>query len=262
MVVFLCDGCNATLKRSQVDVHAQRCRKCVSVSCVDCSVSFYEDDYLHHTSCITEAEKYEKTSNKQKPLKKNPQDEWNKMIEKSISSAPESLRSMFTQLFQLGNAPRKEKQFRNFTSNSLKIRDFKIVDQMWSHLVKFRDDERAKREREVNEKKVDDISGKEHKGKEMDTNTKHSLDVDTSKSNVERSESTTCNLDCRKIKKVMKRTLKKVRDNKLKFKDLRRVVREKIAFEGSREDLKKICLDQIERDKSMEMNGKMTSLLC
>jgi len=66
------------------------------VNCVDGSVSFYEDDYLHHTSCITEAEKYEKTSNKQKPLKKNPQDEWNKMIEKSISSAPESLRSMFT----------------------------------------------------------------------------------------------------------------------------------------------------------------------
>jgi len=48
------------------------------------------------TTCSTEAEKYEKTSNKQKPLKKNPQDEWNKMIEKSISSAPESLRSMFT----------------------------------------------------------------------------------------------------------------------------------------------------------------------
>ena len=56
----------------------------------------YLDDYLHHTSCIMEAEKYEKTSNKQKPPKKNPQDKWNKMIEKSISSAPESFRSMFT----------------------------------------------------------------------------------------------------------------------------------------------------------------------
>jgi len=75
----------------------------------------------------------------------------------------------------------------------------------------------------------------------MDTNTKHSLNIDTSKSNVETSESTTCNLDCRKIKKVMKRTLKKARDNKLKFKELRKVVREKIAFEGSREDLKKIA---------------------
>jgi hypothetical protein len=40
MVIFSCDGCNDVLKKSQVDAHAGRCRKCYAVSCVDCLVSF------------------------------------------------------------------------------------------------------------------------------------------------------------------------------------------------------------------------------
>ena len=58
MVFFVCDGCNETLKKNQVDKHASRCRVCTSVTCVDCSVSFYGNDYAH-TVCISEAEKYE-----------------------------------------------------------------------------------------------------------------------------------------------------------------------------------------------------------
>jgi hypothetical protein len=41
MVFFSCDGCAEMLKKSQVDGHAARCRRCASVSCVDCSVSFF-----------------------------------------------------------------------------------------------------------------------------------------------------------------------------------------------------------------------------
>ena len=41
MVVFSCDGCGETLKKSQVDAHAYKCRSCDSVSCVDCNVSFW-----------------------------------------------------------------------------------------------------------------------------------------------------------------------------------------------------------------------------
>ena len=41
MVFFCCDGCGATLKKSQVDAHAYKCRQCESVSCVDCNVSFW-----------------------------------------------------------------------------------------------------------------------------------------------------------------------------------------------------------------------------
>jgi len=41
MVFFSCDGCGEMLKKNQVDAHAARCRRCDSVSCVDCSVSFF-----------------------------------------------------------------------------------------------------------------------------------------------------------------------------------------------------------------------------
>ena len=41
MVFFTCDGCGETLKKNQVDAHAGRCRRCDSVSCVDCSIAFY-----------------------------------------------------------------------------------------------------------------------------------------------------------------------------------------------------------------------------
>lgn len=41
MVFFSCDGCGEMLKKAQVDNHANRCRRCQSVSCVDCSVSFF-----------------------------------------------------------------------------------------------------------------------------------------------------------------------------------------------------------------------------
>ena len=41
MVFFTCDGCNETLKKNQVDAHAGRCRRCDSVTCVDCSIAFF-----------------------------------------------------------------------------------------------------------------------------------------------------------------------------------------------------------------------------
>ena len=34
------------LKKAQVDAHAGRCRRCDSVSCVDCNVSFWGGKYL------------------------------------------------------------------------------------------------------------------------------------------------------------------------------------------------------------------------
>jgi hypothetical protein len=46
MVFFSCDGCAEMLKKNQVDAHARKCRSCDSVSCVDCSVSFWGGRYI------------------------------------------------------------------------------------------------------------------------------------------------------------------------------------------------------------------------
>eukprot|EP00002_Diphylleia_rotans_P037119 TRINITY_DN8268_c0_g1_i1.p2 TRINITY_DN8268_c0_g1~~TRINITY_DN8268_c0_g1_i1.p2 ORF type:complete len:195 (-),score=56.94 TRINITY_DN8268_c0_g1_i1:158-742(-) len=58
MVYFVCDKCQTTLKKNQVDKHYGHCRN-PSVSCVDCGVSFPDEEYNGHTTCISEAEKYQ-----------------------------------------------------------------------------------------------------------------------------------------------------------------------------------------------------------
>lgn len=58
MPSFVCDACQSTLKKAQLDGHAQRCRR-ATFSCIDCYKSFASRaEYSAHTSCITEVQKY------------------------------------------------------------------------------------------------------------------------------------------------------------------------------------------------------------
>ncbi|GHJ88114.1 hypothetical protein NliqN6_4516 [Naganishia liquefaciens] len=57
MVSFQCDGCGDTIKKPQLDKHRNRCWS--TFSCIDCSTTFHGTDYKSHTSCISEAEKYQ-----------------------------------------------------------------------------------------------------------------------------------------------------------------------------------------------------------
>ncbi|KAJ3370840.1 hypothetical protein GGF31_003868 [Allomyces arbusculus] len=60
MVSFICDHCQETVKKPKADQHVNRCWP-PALSCVDCSVSFTGQSYKSHTSCISEAEKYQKS---------------------------------------------------------------------------------------------------------------------------------------------------------------------------------------------------------
>jgi len=81
MVFFVCEGCNESLKKNQVDKHAMRCRSCAAVTCVDCQVTFWGNDYAAHVTCVSEAEKYEGSLFKAKAKKLNPQEAWNVVID-------------------------------------------------------------------------------------------------------------------------------------------------------------------------------------
>jgi hypothetical protein len=60
MVSFNCDGCGDVVKKPKLDSHSQRCH--ASFTCLDCSRTFQNANaWRSHTSCITEAEKYEKS---------------------------------------------------------------------------------------------------------------------------------------------------------------------------------------------------------
>ncbi|KAJ2454436.1 hypothetical protein EV183_001562 [Coemansia sp. RSA 2336] len=58
MVSFVCNYCQETIKKPKLDAHTKRCRN-ASFSCIDCGVDFAGTTYRQHTSCMTEAEKYE-----------------------------------------------------------------------------------------------------------------------------------------------------------------------------------------------------------
>jgi cell growth-regulating nucleolar protein len=60
MVNFICDACGQTIKKQKVEKHYQtECRNCSVLSCIDCGKDFPGDSYVSHTSCISEAEKYQ-----------------------------------------------------------------------------------------------------------------------------------------------------------------------------------------------------------
>ena len=59
MVFFMCDYCQTTLKKQKVEAHKRGGCQGSTVSCIDCGVEFYGDSYKKHTSCISEAEKYQ-----------------------------------------------------------------------------------------------------------------------------------------------------------------------------------------------------------
>jgi hypothetical protein len=58
MPSFVCDQCQETLKKQQLDKHRQQRCRIGTFSCIDCYRSFGGVSYREHTSCITEVQKY------------------------------------------------------------------------------------------------------------------------------------------------------------------------------------------------------------
>ena len=59
MVSFYCGACADVVKKPKSDQHVYRCPG-AQFTCIDCNTTFSGNDYKSHTSCISEAEKYEK----------------------------------------------------------------------------------------------------------------------------------------------------------------------------------------------------------
>ncbi|OQR83955.1 hypothetical protein ACHHYP_14086 [Achlya hypogyna] len=137
MVFFVCEGCNETLKKNKVDQHAARCRNCWAVTCVDCSVVFKGNDYAAHTTCISEAEKYEGAlyqGNKGKAaVKKNPQERWMDLIQ-SVSAPDTKVNQALQRIQSYDNVPRKKAKFMNFLKNSIGTQGAGLEERLWTFL--------------------------------------------------------------------------------------------------------------------------------
>ncbi|PHH61535.1 hypothetical protein CDD81_272 [Ophiocordyceps australis] len=58
MVSFSCEACGDVLVKKKLDAHRTRCHG-ASFTCIDCMVHFPGLQYRSHTSCISEAQKYQ-----------------------------------------------------------------------------------------------------------------------------------------------------------------------------------------------------------
>ena len=203
-----------------------------------------------------------------KGKKLTPQEAWNQTISIASERAPPSLQSFMNQLAMMENVPRKEKQFRNFTANSLRIKNGsegeKIKDEIWKLLLKVREEEKKKQEEEDNKKKAQP---------KLETEKVELKSKAVSVSDEELAVSISNNGDGdmklpseKAVIKAMKNALKKAPNHKLKFKALRKQVQESLLFKTRKDgDTKKKwkqwlqqCLDS--NPKKLVMDGKVVSL--
>ncbi|KAF2663120.1 hypothetical protein BT63DRAFT_461638 [Microthyrium microscopicum] len=70
MVSFSCENCGDVLTKKKLDSHRGQCRG-ASFTCIDCMVHFHATEYRSHTSCISEAQKYQGALYKEKKGKQN-----------------------------------------------------------------------------------------------------------------------------------------------------------------------------------------------
>ncbi|CAH1785076.1 unnamed protein product [Owenia fusiformis] len=115
-----------------------KCRSCEVLSCVDCSKEYWGDEYKQHTKCISEEEKYSGKGFQAKANKGEvKQDKWLSQVERAITKAHDKphLKSLLQKMLDYPNIPRKKAKFQNFLSNSLRIRDTKLVEQVWDILM-------------------------------------------------------------------------------------------------------------------------------
>lgn len=129
MVVFVCEQCSDTLKKKAAEVHFS-CRP-ARLTCVDCSVTFFGEDFRSHTTCVSEAEKYQKGLYKGGgKQKRDPQAEWTEAVCKAAESATKH-KALLQLLTGFSNVPRKLKPFVNFAKNTVKVYNDRTLEELF-----------------------------------------------------------------------------------------------------------------------------------
>ncbi|KAM6927932.1 cell growth-regulating nucleolar protein [Xenentodon cancila] len=137
MVFFTCNACGESLKKAQVDKHLNMCRGCQVLSCIDCGKDFWGDDYKNHNKCISEDQKYGGKGYEARANKGDvKQQQWLQKIHKAMNKPGVSakLRDVLRQVSTYDNVPRKKAKFQNWMTNSLKISNTSLHDEVWDIL--------------------------------------------------------------------------------------------------------------------------------
>lgn len=198
--------------------------------------------------------------------KLSPQEAWMQLLHSSIPTAPPAIKSYLETMVQLDNVPRKEKQFRNFATNSLNFKGNnakKELDSIWNFLKeqkekqqKQKEEEQAKQQKAKEEKAKQAKEEKEEKSKASTSSTTSSSNLENENvSPSEKNNKTTY----KNVKKATKRMLKKAPGQSMKYKSLQKALREKVGV--SKEKLKEVMDEVVAKEsKKFMLEGKQIKL--
>jgi len=148
MVFFTCNNCGDSLQKPKVVKHYQfACRTTPFLTCVDCHKDFRGDEYVAHTKCISESERYGGKDYVQKPSAnkgEKKQQAWIDVVQNTLTNSktltvPE--RNLLNSISKHDNIPRKKAKFLNFIRNLSNNRvNMSIVESVWDKMEKaFKD---------------------------------------------------------------------------------------------------------------------------
>ena len=233
-----------------------------------CPFTLRTDDYKLHTSCVTEAERYEKSvykgpkKNETKGRKLTPQESWMEVIEKSKSTSPSSISTYIETLSSLDNVPRKERAFRNFAANSLRLRGSygdTIITSIWKHLSTVREESLKAKEKASEEAKEAKEDKKDLKQEDKQTKSGEEKSLITSTST-----KSDIGIGKKKVAKAMRKALKKATSKQLKMKEIRKLIKKKLDSEDislSKEDIKEAINRAISDDATIIAEGKLVKMI-
>ncbi|KAJ8934700.1 hypothetical protein NQ318_009575 [Aromia moschata] len=162
MVVFTCNNCGESLQKPRVEKHyAFMCKTAKSLTCVDCFKDFRGEEYVVHTKCLTEDERYAAKGTYVNGITKKgevKQESWVEMIksilESDINMKP-SCSGLLNNISNYGNVPRKKNKFMNFIKSSSGGRvNMKDAEEVWNVIENYKQKQAKSDEQTMNKEKT------------------------------------------------------------------------------------------------------------
>ena len=233
------------------------------------------DEYRSHTSCISEAERYEKSvfrgvrKGEAGPRKKmSAQEAWTLLIADGVGTAPPAIRPNLERLAMLDNVPRKEKQFRNFAANSLSMRRSEaeeMAGEIWKHLSQLREEQKKANEDGRKKQEAEaEAEAKASKAEAVKEEAKRGEGVEgsSSSSSSESSEGGDSRSESRRVSIAMTKLLKEAPRKKMKVSKLGKKVKKELLLKRKKKEMKVLLKQIIAASKSgMKIDGKRVLLI-
>ena len=211
------------------------------------------------------------------------------LIIESVGKAPANLKDYMQTMSQLDNVPRKEKQFRNFTANSLNLRGKSgetTVTEIWKFLSNLREEQKlqnlAAQKKGKEDMKASKASnskvpsteedGSDSQGEnnnappESTSKTKEPVVTSQTQSNSKLpNDQQSKKFDKKAVVKAMKKTLKKQKEKGMALKTLQKAIQKELNADKSEKKaiktiIKEQCKDKDKSNARFEMEGKMVRL--